>query len=183
LPIREGQLYLSRTHPIVEGLASYVMDTALDPLGKGIARRCGVIRTGSVERRTTVLLVRFRYHIITRREDTEQLLLTEDCQVLAFAGAPNQAQWLDTQQGEALLHTHPEANISPDQAAHFLHVIIDGFDAIRPRLDRVAHQHGEEVLAAHRRVRTAARVRGVSHRVEPQLPPDVLGVYIYLPKA
>jgi len=38
------------------------------------------------------------------------------------------------------------------------------------------------LLDAHRRVRIAARETNVSHRVEPQLPCDVLGVYVYLPK-
>ena len=65
----DGELYLSRTHPLVEGLASYVMDAALDPAGRtgdaGIARRCGVVRTQRVSRRTTLLLVRLRYHIVT----------------------------------------------------------------------------------------------------------------------
>jgi len=181
LPVQEGQVYLNRTHPIVEGLASYVMDTALDPLGNGIARRCGVMRTSRVERRTTVLLVRCRYHIITRRGETELPLLVEDCQVLAFAGSPQHPQWLDTTQAEVLLQAQPEANVLPDQATHFLRVVIDGFEAVRPHLDHVAKQHGEELLDAHRRVRTAARVKGVSYRVEPQLPPDVLGMYIYLP--
>src|SRR3972149_5168060 len=32
LPIHESEVYLNRTHPIVEGLATHVMDTALDPL-------------------------------------------------------------------------------------------------------------------------------------------------------
>jgi superfamily II DNA or RNA helicase len=183
LPVQEGEVYLSRTHPIVEGLASYIMDTALDPLGNGVARRCGVIRTGKVERRTTVLLVRCRYHIITHRSDAAQPLLAEDCLVLAFAGAPQSAQWLDAAQAEALLHAHPDANVLPDVAADFLRRILDNLDAIRPHLDQIAKQHGEEILEAHRRVRTAARVKGVSYRVEPQLPPDVLGIYIYLPKA
>jgi hypothetical protein len=44
-------------------------------------------------------------------------------------------------------------------------------------------QRGEELLEQHRRVRTAARMLGVSHHVEPQLPPDVLGIYVYLPRA
>jgi hypothetical protein len=30
--VQDKQVYLSRTHPIVEGLATYVMDTALDPM-------------------------------------------------------------------------------------------------------------------------------------------------------
>jgi len=186
LPVQEGQVYLSRTHPIVEGLASYVMDTALDPLGGGIARRCGVIRTQRVERRTTLLLVRLRYHIITRRvrggQVRESPLLAEDCQLLAFAGSPQNAEWLDSRQAEELLLAQPDANIGADQATHFMRQTLETLDAIRPRLDQVAQQRGEELLDAHRRVRIAARESGVSHRVEPQLPCDVLGVYLYLPK-
>jgi hypothetical protein len=64
-----------------------------------------------------------------------------------------------------------------------LRKVIEGFDALRPRLDQVAEQRGMELLEAHRRVRIASQAKGVSHRVEPQLPPDVLGIYIYLPKA
>jgi len=186
LPIKDGQLYLSCTHPVIEGLAGYVMDTALDPLGQGVARRCGVIRTSQVERRTTVLLVRCRYHIVAHRGDTAGMtqdspLLAEDCLVLALAGAPQSAQWLDAKQAEELLHARPEANVSPDQAGHFLGIVIDGFAAIQPQLDRIAEQHSQEILEAHRRVRQASRLRNVRHTVEPHLPPDVLGVYVYLP--
>ena len=34
----------------------------------------------------------------------------------------------------------------------------------------------------HRRVRTASQIKGISYRVEAQLPPDMLGIYVYLPK-
>jgi ERCC4-related helicase len=44
LPVKEDELYLQRTHPFVEGLAAYVMNTALDPLLAGVARRAGVIK-------------------------------------------------------------------------------------------------------------------------------------------
>src|SRR5829696_4747689 len=87
LPVKDGEIYLSRTHPIIEGLASHVMDTALDPLGESEARRCGVTVTSLVERRTTLLLVRYRYHIITHLAGGEErALLAEDSQLAAFAG-------------------------------------------------------------------------------------------------
>jgi len=38
-----------------------------------------------------------------------------------------------------------------------------------------------DLLAAHPRVRRTSKVRNVQHRVEPQLPPDVLGIYVFLP--
>jgi hypothetical protein len=40
-----------------------------------------------------------------------------------------------------------------------------------------------EIREAHRRVRKAARLAGARLIVEPKLPVDVLGVYLYLPVA
>jgi hypothetical protein len=175
-----GVLNLNRTHPIVEGLATHVMDTALDPISESIARRCGVIRAGQVERRTTVLLKRLRYHIIGSLQPTP--LLVEDCQLLAFEGSPQNAQWLGSEMAEALLQVVPEENISHDLATNALNRIMDGFDAIRPHLDEMAIVQGDAVLNAHRRVRQASRTKGVRYNIKPILPPDVLGIYVYLPK-
>ncbi|MBE9013547.1 ATP-dependent helicase, partial [Pseudanabaenaceae cyanobacterium LEGE 13415] len=183
LPIQDDQLYLNRTHPVVEGLATYVMDTALDQLGEGMAKRCGVIRTRQVERRTTLLLTRFRYHILTKRGETEYPLLAEDCQLLAFAGSPQNAEWLDIESAEELLQARSDANIGADQARDFLQKVLDSFEHIRPHLETVADERGQDLLEAHRRVRRANRMKGVSYRVEPQLPPDILGIFIYLPSS
>jgi hypothetical protein len=185
LPVRDGELYLNRTHPLIEGLASYVMDTALDPQSdphNAIARRCGVVRTGQVTRRTTLLLVRLRYHIVTQKGATSQALLAEECQVLAFEGAPHHAQWLaESERIEQLLSAQPEANVNSAQASHFLQGVLSKLDLLHEHLQEVAHARGRELLAAHQRVRAAATLRGVRQRVEPQFPLDILGVYMYLP--
>jgi hypothetical protein len=111
----------------------------------------------------------------------EHPLLAEDCQLLVFAGSPQNAEWLDSGMAEELLQARSDANIGADQARDFLQKVIDNFDHLCPHLEQVAERRGQELLDAHRRVRTAARMKGVSYRVEPQLPPDVLGIYIYLP--
>ena len=184
LPVNEGELYLTRTHPIVEGLATFVMDTALDPHLESVAARCGVIRTDKVERRTTLLLLRFRYHIVTRKGDKEDPLLAEDCQVLAFESSPQNAKWLEGEQSafiEGLLQAAPKENITPDQARDFVSRVVDDFDRLQHHLEDVAKARGQELLEAHRRVRTASRAKGIQYRVEEKLPPDVLGIYVYLP--
>jgi hypothetical protein len=124
-----------------------------------------------------------RYHIITRTSKGEHPLLAEDSSLLAFAGSPQNAEWLNGNLAEELLKTIPSGNITPDRIQHFLRLVLDDFSPLRPRLEEMAKARGEELLEAHRRVRQAARMRDVSYRVEPQLPPDVLGVYVYLPKA
>lgn len=130
LPIGNGEVYLNRTHPFVEGLATYVLDSALNPQSDSVARRCGVIRTRAVEKRTTLLLLRLRHHIITRRGEREIPLLVEECALLAFAGAPEQAEWLDEAAAEALLNARADANIGPDQATHLLRIVLDNFDLL-----------------------------------------------------
>ncbi len=188
LPVKEGQLYLTRTHPIVESLATYVMNSALDAAeledGQSHARRGGAIRTAAVQRRTTLLLVRFRYHLITRTLNDERQLLAEDSLTLAFEGAPETASWLEPEAAEALLTAEPDENIHQQQAAEFVERVIAGFDHIAPILNEIAQRRGDELLAAHIRVREAAYRRGdrrPQHRVEAQLPPDVLGIYVFLP--
>ena len=61
--------------------------------------------------------------------------------------------------------------------------MIDGFDNLRPYLDEAAKQLGAQLLDAHQRVRRASQQTGIQTHVEPNLPPDVLGIYIYLPTA
>jgi len=182
LPVKDHEVYLTRTHPIVESLASYIMNAALDPILDGAARRCGVMRTSAVQEITTALLVRLRYHILTRvKGEEERPLLAEDCQLLAFRGFPGEPEWLAKTDADALLQAGPEANVNPEQARHFLTLVLNEYDALLPELERIARERGEALLDAHRRVRTAAQVKGITYRVEAQLPPDVLGIYIYLP--
>ncbi len=177
-----GVMHLSRTHPSVEALAAYVLDTALDTRADGVARRCGVIVTRAVQRRTTLLLLRLRCHLITRRRDGERQLLAEDCLMLAFESAPEQAQWLDDDAVRRLLTAEPDANITPDLAANHLRRILDGYDYLRPELDNRVRERARALRESHERVRKEAQIPGVSYDVEPYLPPDVLGVYVYLPK-
>jgi hypothetical protein len=119
--------------------------------------------------------------IVTRRVDEAFPLLAEDCRLLAFAGSPQNAEWLPGDLAESLLDAEPEANISPDQATDFLRKVTEGFDLLRARLDEFKHERAAELLDAHVRVRAASQAKGVSYEVNADLPPDVLGIYVYLP--
>jgi hypothetical protein len=180
-PTGRAGMYLHRTHPLVEALGSYVLDTALDPIGDGVARRCGAIRTKAVETRTTLLLVRFRMHLITTRGAHEHQLLAEDAGLLAFEGSPASPIWLSGDRAEALIRATPDANVAPQQAVGFVRDVVDNHAAWAQALDEMGQARANTLLEAHRRVRTASRTTGVRYEVEPQLPPDVLGVFVFLP--
>jgi superfamily II DNA or RNA helicase len=182
LPVQDGEIHLGRTHPVVEALANHVLNAALDPILIGPARRCGVIRTAAVARRTTLLLLRHRFHIVTRVGDEERQLLAEDAQLVAFAGSPQNPEWLLAEQVARLPVAEPSGNLNPDQARDFLQRVIDGFASLRSRMVQFAEERGRELLDAHSRVRHASRTRGVKHRIAAQDEPDVLGVFVYLPR-
>jgi hypothetical protein len=181
-----GETLLGRTHPLVSVLAAHVLETALDPLSvpqksSTLAARCGAMRTDAVKERTTLLLLRMRFHLHRRaRGGEERALLAEDCSLVAFRGAPDAAQWLPDAEAEALLQAAPVGNIAPDQAGDFVRRALDGYDHLLPELEAATTRRGEELMQAHHRVREAAKSGG-STRVDPQLPPDVLGVWVLLP--
>lgn len=183
LPVRDEEVHLSRTHPLVEHLAQHVLDTALDPVADGVAARCGAMRTKAIDTRTTLLLIRFRFNLVTIKGGLERSMVAEDARMLAYRGSPDKAEWLDASEAEELLRLEPDANIGPDQASDFVEKVISGWDALRPHLDEEAEALADELLDQHRRVRTAAQRKGVRFRVKPHLPPDILGVYVILPTA
>ena len=67
------------------------------------ARRCGVMRTSAVSRRTTLLLVRFRMHVELPGRDDRRQVVAEDAQVLAYRGRADEAEWLSAAEVQALL--------------------------------------------------------------------------------
>lgn len=185
LPVPDGVVYLSRTHPVVAGLATYVLDEALDGETLGAASRCGVSRTDAVDRRTTLLLCRFRVQLVAERRGDEHLMLAEDAGLVAFTGPPEAPVWLSPTQAEALLAARPTGNIDVDVRREMLGDVLGAEATWRPELDAEARRRAEATVDAHRRVRKADARRGVTrtarYRAVPQLPVDVLGVYVFLP--
>jgi hypothetical protein len=128
------------------------------------------------------LLVRHRFHLITTRDGVDTPLVAEDAALLAFEGSPTHPAWLSAGAAEALLAAHPTANTNPGQATDFLRDVVAAAPRWNDHLDADATERASALEATHRRVRDAAREKGVRYRVEPQLPVDILGIYVYLPE-
>jgi superfamily II DNA or RNA helicase/uncharacterized membrane protein len=180
--LRDQAQTLERTSPIVQAVAAHILDQALDSDGTNrIAARAAVIRTTAVDQRTSLLLLRLRYHLTLRqRGRPDSQLLAEEAQIVAFAGATNSPEWLDLGSAEALLAATPEANVAHEQAVGFLTTLRDGLPSLSKDLHRIAMARAEELASTHARVREDADTSGRVH-VEAQLPVDVLGTYVLLP--
>jgi hypothetical protein len=184
LAVPRGEAALTRTDPVVQAVANFVLSTALDPAAPAElrpARRCGVIRTSAVSTRTTLLLVRYRFQLVLPGRHGDVPLIAEDARVLGFAGAPARAQWLDDEAATALLAAAPDENTAPEFARSAISRVLDGLDAVAPHLTVRGTEFADELRAAHRRVRQSAdhAVRGLT--VTPAGDPDILGVYVALP--
>ena len=87
LPVAKGENVLHRTDPAVEAVASFVLESALDatlPERERPARRCAVVRTDDVDSRVTLLLVRYRFHLVLPARSGERTSVAEDVATLAF---------------------------------------------------------------------------------------------------
>lgn len=184
LPLEEGEIYLGRTSPVVEGLAGWVLDQALDEQTRestrsSISARCGIISSTAVTIRTALLLVRFRHHL---QVGTDQLdtLLCEEIVPLACIGAAASPTWLSEEESERLLAVSPERDLKRTAFEQQLNWLESALPQWRLALEPIANQRAELQLETHRRVRQIARDRGPM-RVRPVLPVDILGAYILLP--
>ena len=173
-------VYLTRTHPVVEGLASHLLDSALDADGDGVAARCGGIRTRAVSTLTTILLVRYRFDVTIGSRNGKRSTLAEDTGVLAFSGPPNDAVWQDTETVESLLAAEVAENLPREQREGFLRAVIDQRPVIDAALDGFASERAAELQAAHNRVRKEAGASG-SATVTAHRPVDVVGLYVLIP--
>jgi hypothetical protein len=182
LPLEEDEVYLGRTSPIVEGLASWTLDQALDPVtrdARPVASRCGVISTSAVTARTTLLVGRFRFHLQNAGADGDTILC-EEIVPLACTGPADTPQWL-IEEAERLLTARPERNLIQTAIDQQLGLLLPALPKLQQALAAVARERAAAQLAAHERVREAARVKG-RITIDPVLPVDILGAYVLLPK-
>lgn len=183
LPLEDDDLYLGRTSPVIEGLASWTLDQALDPVARdaaAVASRCGVASTSAVGTRTTLLVARFRYHLqIAGGAGTT--ILCEEIVPLACTGRADAPQWLSSEDGEVLLTAKPEQNLIQTAIDQQLALLLPSLPKFQQALSVIADQRAAAQLEAHERVREASRTKGrVS--IQPVLPVDVLGAYVLLPR-
>ena len=187
MPVPRRHALLTRTDGAVEAVARYVLDVALDtasasaPWSTRITGRAGVLRTHAVQSRTTLLLLRYRYHLDLPAASGVKQIVAEDADVVAFTGSASAPALLSEEEALALLRARPDANIPPDQARQFALRAVAAAGVLEDVLDERARARADDLLDSHRRVRTGARAAKAGLRVRAQTPVDILGVYVYLP--
>jgi len=177
-PAPEGIDVIGRNHPLVETLAKTLLEEALENPETSVAARCGFTVTDAIDKPVFILLLRGRYLIKQRKTSP---LLAEECWLQGFTGIPSQAQWLTPEETETLFdEAQPVADYPLQRKQDTLTHIIDRLEELTPSLEQFARDRAENIAQSHQRVRSITKEGKVN--VEPQLPLDILGVYILQPK-
>lgn len=181
---------VQRSHPLVAVLAETLLERSLggevsqDSLAS--LGRVGCWISEAVTRRTTIVLLRLRHQLVTRRGRRERQLLVEEAAGIAWAG---QSEFLTN--GEevfTLLAAPPYADVPPHvrerESGRALALLVEREDD----LNDFASHRAAALLDDHLRVRAAtyrdekAETRERSARVEALPRPDIIGVFVLLPK-
>lgn len=188
-PAPEGVEYVGRNHLLVEGLARHILEVALLNNQNDLVARCGFTITNTVSKRTTLLLFRLR-HLLKQKVSNRKLsesgnsgkrnyeLLGEECVVVGFTGPPSNPVWLAPLEAKALLEqANPVGNaVNPKQE---IEDFLNSFDELKADLKVFAKERSLCLSQSHQRVRRITKE--VDVKVTPQLPMDLLGVYILQP--
>jgi superfamily II DNA or RNA helicase len=184
-PVPTGHSVLARTDPTVEALSRYVLDAALDadldPILRP-ARRAGVMRSAAVNKVTTLLIVRFRLEITLPGSRATITQVAEDAQFLAFTTTGDDLAWLTTEQVDALLTVPATGNVADTLARTQLDRALGRLDVVGDHLQNIGDERADAIVADHRAVRSASRAGGRAVTAELLPPPDVLGLYVFLPE-
>jgi len=171
---------LHRSHPVVTLLAEHLLEEAL--LGeKPLAARCAATVTEAVDVVTTLYLLRLRHQLSYVRRRQPYQLMAEETVTLAVRGR-TQPEWLIDENADTLLKCQPSGNLPAEVMQREIKQALDFIQSQVSRVEELAGQRAEALLADHRRVREAARDVG-QYSVNPCLPVDIIGVYVLLPDA
>jgi hypothetical protein len=175
---------VQRSHPLVSVLAETLLErtlgaSALDESGDpGVLGRVGCWVADGVTSRALVALVRLRHQLTTQRAAQSSTLLVEEATALAWVGSESP---LEGPEALMLLQTEPLADPPPHVRDRAVSQVLTQLESRLGELDAFAERRAQALLADHRRVREAADARG-SYSVKALLPPDIVGLFVLLPR-
>lgn len=177
-PLTAGAEFIHRTHPLVSHLADFVAEKAMAGEVSELVARAGAIYTKGVTGKTSIVLLRLRYRLIIRRKELSHEMMAEEA--LAIILENGQLSPLSKQKTQELMQLPVSKNMEPERRSREVSMALESLAKLTDSLENIAENRAQELLADHRRLRDAADARG-EYIVNPQLPVDVMGVYVLVP--
>jgi len=180
-PTPKGYRYIGRNHLFVEQLCQFMFILAFEghPQHSRVARVAEIV-TDSVEIKTTLIMFRVRNVIKEVRSNHE--VVSEEMYLWGYRGSGTNTQTLDYKEGKKLLNEAVTvSDISIQRQKSDFEAEIRQFGALEDRFLELATERAENLVKAHGRFKTLVGGRRYE-KATPILPPDVMGVYVLMPK-
>ncbi len=179
-PVPDGYRYLGRLDRLVSTMCEDILARSLDPGPDGRIARAAVVATRSVAERTVVLLVRARNLIRERRAGLQ--IVAEELLLWGWRGLAEEGVFLAPEETEALVRgAVPSANLSAEAMRQYLSEVVEELPGLKDELDALALARAVNLARAHERYRDLTKGPGRFEAVEPALPPDLIGIYVFVP--
>jgi superfamily II DNA or RNA helicase len=181
-PVRDERVYWGRNHEAVELLCRTVLSDSLDPDRRyGGAARAAVVLSGEVKERTVIYLLRAR-HVIEELRSKSHLVAEE---VLLQGLSGPERRLIARKIVDALMESPGAIGDLPRATQEEqLERELSKIPELRAFFDRLAFERAEELIRQHERYYKALGSELKTERfkvVEPVIPMDVLGLYIFVP--
>lgn len=180
-PTPRGRVYIGRNHKFVEQLAQMMMSLAFEPKkGVGHIARAAVIQTEAVESRTTI--VQFRVRNVIKEVGRNKELIAEEMYLWGYCGSNGSKQILDyTTCKTLLLEAKSAVNIQHDRQKQLFAEVSETYDTLKDEVQTLSEERALHLVESHSRFKELVGGRRFE-AVHPVLPPDVMGIYVLMPK-
>jgi len=148
--------------------------------GKARASRAGAIRTRAVQKLTVILLLRARYLL---KQPNRPPLFSEEVLVRAYRyESPQNIVWLSPEESLKLLSiASPDENIPLSEKKELVEMELESWGKREGDVVDILRERARELLESHKRIRKELAMGVRDLGIEPQLPPDLLGILVLQP--
>lgn len=180
-PTPRGRVYIGRNHKFVEQLAQMMMSLAFEPK-QGVAHvaRAAVIQTEAVQKRTTI--VQFRVRNVIKEVGRNRELIAEEMYLWGYSGSVDNKEILDyTTCKNLLLNAKSAVNIPHERQQQLFAEVSETYGTLKSEVQTLSENRAMHLVESHGRFKELVGGRRFE-AVHPVLPPDVMGIYVLMPK-
>lgn len=180
-PTPKGRVYIGRNSKFVEQLAQLSMSLAFEPKpGMNKIARASVIQTDAVQQKTTI--VQFRVRNVIKEVGRKRELIAEEMYLWGYTGNANNRQILNYADCKALLlEAQSVVNISHERQMQIFDEVAQAYASLKQEVQALSEERAMHLVESHSRFKELVGGRRYE-AVHPVLPPDVMGIYVLMPK-
>jgi superfamily II DNA or RNA helicase len=180
-PTPKGYRYMGRNHQFVEQLCQFLLSIAFEPHPEyGRLARVSEIQTEAVTTKTT--LVMFRVRNVIKEVASSKESIAEEMYLWGYQSINGNLEILEYGQAKNLMTTAKSiSNLSKERQQEDITMELKRFETMKPQFIELANIRAEKLVEAHGRFKELVGGRRYE-KATPILPPDVMGVYILMPK-